>query len=84
MDFKRAEIFLEELNRLADQISVGQFLALRDRALAGDVRGATKMLDRLTVVIHAKKPPQRGGLRQNGQNPHFVRIHKTTGHNSRF
>ena len=43
-----------------------------------------QMLDRLTVVIHAKKPPQRGGLKANGQNPHFVRIHKTDGHNSRF
>lgn len=60
MDFKRAEIFLEELNRLADQISVGQFLALRDRALAGDVRGATKMLDRLTKGEDECEPIRRG------------------------
>ena len=32
-----------------------------------------QMLDHLAAMIHAKKPPQRGGLRQNGQNPHFVR-----------
>ena len=43
-----------------------------------------QMLDRLTAVIHAKKPPQRGGLIQIGQNQYFVRLHNARGQSNRF
>lgn len=34
-----------------------------------------RLLDRLARAINAKRPPQKGGFTQNGQNPHFVRVH---------
>ena len=43
-----------------------------------------QMLDHLAAVIHAKKPPRKGGFTQSGQNPYFVRVHKATGQNIRF
>ena len=43
-----------------------------------------QMLDHLAAVIHAKKPPRRGGLIQIGQNQYFVRLHNARGQSNRF
>ena len=43
-----------------------------------------RLLDSVAAIIHAKKPPRRGGFIPNGQNQYFVRLHKATGQSNRF
>lgn len=48
--YRRAHVFLDELNRRRRKLTRQQYLTIKGQALSGDIDGAVKGLARLTEV----------------------------------